>query len=315
MRRGSIVRDGARGLVLAACLLAAGAGGGGAVAAAAATPSAHLPVVDPTVPANREVEPVVLTGADLRGWAVPSNTTAKAPLTDLADCPPGSNTDNCQHNRYVAPEVDTSSGQNQLPAKGVPTDRLLGYRWTGRRFVQVPFQVDKVFTRYLENDASGFAIYSGADQQTTYQFDREGFRFTKSDPNNPCVAVADSPVAKAPIPGLTTQDELSFMYFIRTLPMIPGASYTLERFFDDSRNPTTVKIIRREVIPTPMGELHVIRIEMVVRDTRHYEGEGTIRIHLTDDECRLPARIESTMPVIGTAVLTIDSEASRCIPR
>ena len=110
-------------------------------------------------------------------------------------------------------------------------------------------------------------------------------------------------------------DELSFMYFIRTLPMIPGASYTLERFFDDSRNPTTVKVIRREVIRTPMGELHVIRIEMVVRDPRHYEGEGTIRIHLTDDECRLPARIESTMPVIGTAVLTIDSEASRCIPR
>src|SRR5436305_1182289 len=210
MRRGSIVRDGARGLVLAACLLAAGAGGGGAGAAAAATPSAHLPVVDPTVPANREVEPVVLTGADLRGWAVPSNTTAKAPLTDLADCPPGSNTDNCQHNRYVAPEVDTSSGQNQLPAKGVPTDRLLGYRWTGRRFVQVPFQVDKVFTRYLENDASGFAIYSGADQHTTYQWDREGFR-AYPDPRDPCHALY-RPAAKDPIPFFDTNDEVSFMY-------------------------------------------------------------------------------------------------------
>src|SRR5437868_2154882 len=210
MRRGSIVRDGARGLVLAACLLAAGAGGGGAVAAAAATPSAHLPVVDPTVPANREVEPVVLTGADLRGWAVPSNTTAKAPLTDLADCPPGSNTDNCQHNRYVAPEVDTSSGQNQLPAKGVPTDRLLGYRWTGRRFVQVPFQVDKVFTRYLENDASGFAIYSGADQHTTYQWQNEGFR-AHPDPSDPCHAIYDPP-AKDPIPYFDTNDEVSFMY-------------------------------------------------------------------------------------------------------
>ncbi len=110
-------------------------------------------------------------------------------------------------------------------------------------------------------------------------------------------------------------DELSFMYFVRTLPMTPGATYTFDRYFDTSRNPTTVKVIRREVIPTPMGELHVIRVEMLVRDPQHYEGEGVIRIHLTDDACRLPARIESTMPVIGTAILTIDSETSPCTPQ
>lgn len=107
-------------------------------------------------------------------------------------------------------------------------------------------------------------------------------------------------------------DELSFMYFIRTLPMTAGATYSLDRHFDATRNPVTVSVIRREVIPTPMGELHVVRVEMRVRDPRHYEGEGIIRIHLSDDACRLPVRIESTMPVIGTAILTIESEQSRC---
>lgn len=107
-------------------------------------------------------------------------------------------------------------------------------------------------------------------------------------------------------------DELSFMYFIRTLPMTPGATYRFDRHFDLSRNPITVSVIRREVIPTPIGELHVLRVEMRVRDPRHYKGEGLIRIHLTDDECRLPARIESTMPVIGTAILTVVSENSPC---
>jgi uncharacterized protein DUF3108 len=107
-------------------------------------------------------------------------------------------------------------------------------------------------------------------------------------------------------------DELSFMYFIRTLPMTPGATYHLDRHFDTARNPITVSVIRREVIPTPMGELHVIRVEMRVRDPQHYQGEGIIRIHLSDDACRLPVRIESTMPVIGTAVLSIDSEQSPC---
>lgn len=110
----------------------------------------------------------------------------------------------------------------------------------------------------------------------------------------------------------TPLDELSFMYFVRTLPMTPGATYRFDRHFDAARNPVTVSVIRREVIPTPMGELRVFRVEMRVHDPRHYKGEGIIRIYLTDDDCRLPARIESTMPVIGTAILTIDSENSPC---
>ena len=113
-------------------------------------------------------------------------------------------------------------------------------------------------------------------------------------------------------PSSTPLDELSFMYFIRTLPMTVGATYRFDRHFDPARNPIMVSVIRREVIPTPMGELRVILVEMRVRDPRHYKGEGLIRIHLTDDDCRLPARIESTMPVVGTAILTINSENSRC---
>jgi len=46
---------------------------------------------------------------------------------------------------------------------------------------------------------------------------------------------------------------------------------------------------------------------MRVRDPRRYRGEGVIRIHITDDRCRLPVRIQSTMPVVGTTVLTLES--------
>ena len=67
-------------------------------------------------------------------------------------------------------------------------------------------------------------------------------------------------------PTNTPLDELSFMYFIRTLPMTPGATYQLDRHFDLARNPTTVNVIRREMIPTPMGELRTVLVEMHVRD-------------------------------------------------
>ena len=208
MRLGIWTRE--RVLVLVAVVAVSGIAAG--VAWSLPTkPTLPLPVVDPTVPPNRAVEPVVLTGADFPAIAVPENQTAKAPFTDMLSCEPGANTDDCNHNQYSPPQVDTGGAQNKLPVKGIHPDQLLGYRWDSghRRFVQIPFQVDKVFTRYLENDASGFAIYSGADQMSTYQWQQEGFR-NYPDPNDPCHALYH-PAAKDPIPYFDTNDEVSFM--------------------------------------------------------------------------------------------------------
>jgi hypothetical protein len=104
-------------------------------------------------------------------------------------------------------------------------------------------------------------------------------------------------------------DELSFMYFIRTLLLDADSTYRFGRHFDAARNPTTVRVVRRETVATGAGEFRTVLLEMRVKDPRRYRGEGTIRISLTDDTLRLPVRIESRMPVIGTAVLTLDSYA------
>jgi len=105
-------------------------------------------------------------------------------------------------------------------------------------------------------------------------------------------------------------DELSFMYFIRTLALPADTTYRFERHFDAARNPTTVRVVRRESVTTEAGEFQTVLVEMRVRDARRYRGEGVIRISLTDDERRLPVRIESAMPVIGKAVLTLESHVA-----
>ena len=102
-------------------------------------------------------------------------------------------------------------------------------------------------------------------------------------------------------------DELSFMYFIRTLPLPADTTYSFSRHFDPARSPTTIKVVRREVITTPGGRFATVLVEMRVRDSRRYKGEGVIRINLSDDAMRIPVRIESAMPVIGTAVMTLES--------
>ena len=109
-------------------------------------------------------------------------------------------------------------------------------------------------------------------------------------------------------PTDSSLDELSFIFFIRTLPLMPGASYELDRHFDTARNPVLIRVVRREVTATPFGELHTVLVEMRVRDPKHYDGEGVIRINLTDDACRLPARIESAMPIIGKATMSLTAE-------
>lgn len=105
-------------------------------------------------------------------------------------------------------------------------------------------------------------------------------------------------------------DELSFIYFIRTLPLTADTTFEVNRHFDASRNPVGLRILGREPLSTGAGDFETVIVEMRVKDPRNYRGEGTIRIHLTDDACRLPVRIESTIPDVGKTVLTLES-ASR----
>ncbi|HJP84684.1 MAG TPA: DUF3108 domain-containing protein [Gemmatimonadaceae bacterium] len=109
-------------------------------------------------------------------------------------------------------------------------------------------------------------------------------------------------------PTDSSLDELSFIFFLRTLPLTPGANYQFDRHFDQARNPIRVQVVRREVTATSLGELHTVLVEMRVRDSKHYDGEGLIRLNFTEDDCRLPARIESTMPVVGKAIMSLRAE-------
>ncbi|HEU0012926.1 MAG TPA: DUF3108 domain-containing protein, partial [Longimicrobium sp.] len=63
-------------------------------------------------------------------------------------------------------------------------------------------------------------------------------------------------------------DELSFLYYVRTLRLEPGAEYTLNRHFDPNRNPVHVRVLRRERQTVPAGTFSVVVVEMRVRDPR-----------------------------------------------
>ncbi len=105
-------------------------------------------------------------------------------------------------------------------------------------------------------------------------------------------------------------DELSFLYFIRTLPLRDGERHTVTRHFDKDRNPVRISVVGRERIRVPAGEYATIVVEMRVQDVRRFEGAGLIRLYLSDDRARIPVRIETAMPVVGTTTLELTSARS-----
>jgi hypothetical protein len=186
-------------------------------------------------------QPVVLTGADFPGWSSGPEVTARAPelpqyfgIFDTQQYEPAALRSSCYHakpkpdvNGYTDPYHDDHNcfQPSQLPfrtvpgVEGVSPDSLRGYRWDGHRFVQIPFQVDTKWEHYISNDASGFSFYSGTDEELTYTFDEEPFRYTTNAPFTPadpaivCHALPDNGRAATPDPNryLINTDELAFM--------------------------------------------------------------------------------------------------------
>ena len=108
-------------------------------------------------------------------------------------------------------------------------------------------------------------------------------------------------------PTAAPLDELSFIYFLRTLPLSSDAVDHVVRHYDRDRNPITVRVIGRDTVTTKAGTFATIAVEMRVKDPRRYGGEGVIRLQLSDDAYRYPVRIESSVPVLGATVLTLES--------
>ncbi len=110
-------------------------------------------------------------------------------------------------------------------------------------------------------------------------------------------------------------DELSFLYYIRTLPLTDGARYGTERHFDPERNPVVVRVVGRETVRVPAGEFATVVVEMQVPQGPHVADGSTIRLYLTDDVWRIPVRIESSVRILGRVVFSLESSNHRSTTR
>jgi Protein of unknown function (DUF3108) len=93
-------------------------------------------------------------------------------------------------------------------------------------------------------------------------------------------------------------DELAFLYYLRTVPLEVGRTYSLERYFKTGYNPIQVHVAGRETVAIPGGKgASCLALRITSRGM-------TMRVWLTEDAHRLPAQLEIPLQ-FGSVTLSL----------
>ncbi len=102
-------------------------------------------------------------------------------------------------------------------------------------------------------------------------------------------------------------DDISFVYFIRTLPLEVGKTYTLNRYFKADGNPVQVKVVRKDTRKVPAGEFRTIVVEPIIQTDGLFAEGGNAELHFSDDERRVLVYLRSEIPVVGSITLHLEN--------
>ncbi len=117
-----------------------------------------------------------------------------------------------------------------------------------------------------------------------YEIDLEGGLYTRND------GAQDS------IPE-GALDDAAFIYFVRTIDLEVGRTYTWNRYFRYDRNPVIVKVLRREKVKVPAGEFETVVVRPIIKTRGIFSEGGQAEVYITDDERRIPVQLRSKLKV------------------
>ena len=102
-------------------------------------------------------------------------------------------------------------------------------------------------------------------------------------------------------------DDISFVYFIRTLPLEVGDVYTFNRYFKDTGNPVIVRVLRKEEKEVPAGVFKTIVVQPIIRTRGLFGQGGRAELYFSDDDRRALVYMRSSVPIVGSLTLHLTS--------
>ncbi|MBI4539834.1 MAG: DUF3108 domain-containing protein [Gemmatimonadetes bacterium] len=100
-------------------------------------------------------------------------------------------------------------------------------------------------------------------------------------------------------------DDVSFVYFVRTLPLEPGRKYRFDRYFKEDGNPVILEVLRREKVKVPAGTFQTVVVRPIIQTDGLFSKGGEAEIYFTDDDRKLLVQMRSKVPLIGSLTLEL----------
>ena len=133
--------------------------------------------------------------------------------------------------------------------------------------------------RYRQDQHEG-----NRDVERNFEFFPERAVYTEN--NEPEQASVNNPL-----------DDASFIYFLRTIPLNVGETYSFERYFRPDRNPVTIRVLRRERIRVPAGAFDAIVIQPIIKSRGLFSEDGHAEVWLSDDENHIMLQMKSGLKI------------------
>lgn len=147
------------------------------------------------------------------------------------------------------------------------------------RFVSLMDTTALVSVRYEKNIREG-----KFKRQEAVRFDQKKHKATYKD--------------KVVVIAPRTQDVLTSMYYIRTLPLKVGQSIALANHTDGKNYPLVVRVLRKERITVEAGTFDCLVVEPFLRGPAIFNQKGRLTVWMTDDRYKIPVLMKSKV-IIG----------------
>ena len=102
-------------------------------------------------------------------------------------------------------------------------------------------------------------------------------------------------------------DDISFLYFVRTLPLEIGQTYTLPRYFKKEGNPVVIIVEGKRVVEVPAGTFNTIVVRPIIKTRGLFSEGGEAELYLTDDDNKHLVYLRSKIPIVGSVTLHLES--------
>ena len=161
------------------------------------------------------------------------------------------------------------------------------------------FKVRDVYESWFDPNTLVSLRYHQDIDQGTYERNRTYEIFPERgvylDPNKVEVATVEQPL-----------DDGAFLYFLRTIPLEVGKTYTWNRYFKPDRNPVKVTVVRKERIRVPAGEFDAIVLQPSIKAKGIFAEGAHAEVWIADDDTRIMLQMKTKLP-FGSVVFQLRS--------